>query len=261
MTDLASTNPSARAPGVLQALGLIVLYFLLQIAAAVLVGVVAGALEKIRHPGLSIAETHKHAMHVLEQPDNNAMLVVIALPIIALIVFWLVQRMWPLLWARGELPGFGFTAPTALRWYGSALFVGVVMPPLGALITQMLAHGHAVTQNVQELGEHASSSLRLPLSLVAVTVGPMVEELLFRGVLLSALMRRMSMAMSIVFCAVLFACVHLDGLQFQWYALPNLTLLAAALCWLRLKSGSLWPSILAHGVYNLFALVALFAAT
>jgi uncharacterized protein len=131
---------------------------------------------------------------------------------------------------------------------------------LGALITQLLAHGHEVTQNVEELSQHASPYLRLPLAIVAVTVGPMIEELMFRGVLFSALLRRMSTAMSIAVCAVLFGAVHLAGLDFQWYALPNLILLAAVLCWLRLKSGSLWPSILAHGVFNLFALVALFSA-
>ncbi|RDS84778.1 CPBP family intramembrane metalloprotease [Dyella monticola] len=265
MTALPSTHPPVtpprqQAPGVLQALGVILLYFLLQVAAGVLMGLAVGALEKVRHPELSLADARKHAMAVLQQPDSNAMLVVIALPLIALLLFWLVHRMWPPLWARGDQPGFGFTAPTAFRWYGTALLVGVVMPPLGALITQLLAHGHEVTQNVQELSQHASPSLRLPLSIVAVTVGPMIEELMFRGVLLSALLRRLSVTTSIICCAVLFACVHLDGLQFQWYALPNLTLLAAALCWLRLKSGSLWPAILAHGLYNLFALVALFAA-
>jgi membrane protease YdiL (CAAX protease family) len=133
------------------------------------------------------------------------------------------------------------------------------MPPLGGGLTQWLAHGHDVTQNVQELSRHASSRLRLPLAMVAVTVGPMAEELMFRGVLLSALLQRLPRATSIALCALLFGVVHLAGLDFQWYALPNLALLAAALCWLRLQSASLWPAILAHGVYNLFALVALFA--
>jgi len=73
------------------------------------------------------------------------------------------------------------------------------------------------------------------------------------------LMRRMSTAQSVAICAVLFGLVHLAVLDFQWYALPNLMLFAAALCWLRLRSGSLWPPIMAHGLYNLFALVALLA--
>lgn len=249
-----------KAPGVLYAFGLILLYFLLQVVAGVLMGFAAGVMEKVRHPQRPLAELSKYAEEVLGQPDTNAMLVVIAVPLIAMILFWLVHRAWPLLWARAMPPGFGFTAPFARRWYVMALLVGLVMPPLGALITQLLAHGHEVTQNVEELSQHASPYLRLPLAIVTVTVGPMIEELMFRGVLFSALLRRMSTAMSIAVCAVLFGAVHLAGLDFQWYALPNLILLAAVLCWLRLKSGSLWPSILAHGVFNLFALVALFSA-
>lgn len=248
-----------RAPTVLQALGVILLYFLLQVLAGVLMGFIAGVIEKVRHPLLSLADVHKHVMNVLQQPDSNAMLVVIAVPVIALLLFWLVHRTWPLLWVRATPPGFGFHGHASPRWYVAALLVGVAMPLLGALITQLLAHGQEVTQNVQELSRHASAPLRLPMGIVAVTVGPMIEELMFRGVLLSALMRHMSTKMSMAVCAVLFGAVHLEGLDFQWYALPNLVLLAVALCWLRLKSESLWPAVVAHGIYNLFALVALFS--
>ncbi|GGA35961.1 CPBP family intramembrane glutamic endopeptidase [Dyella nitratireducens] len=256
----AVPQPPSNPPGVLHALGLVLLYFLLQVGAGVLMGLAVGVLEKIRHPQLSFAGVHKHVMNVLRHVDSSAMLMIVALPLIALLLFWLVRRQWPQLWLQAEPPGFGFNTPANSRWYVTALLVGVVMPPVGALLTQLLAHGHEVTQNVQELTQHASDHLRLPLAIVAVTVGPMIEELMFRGVLLSALMRRMSTALSVALCAALFSLVHLSGLDFQWYALPNLMLFAVALCWLRLKSGSLWPAILAHGLYNLFALVALFAA-
>jgi CAAX protease family protein len=251
---------TVRAPGVLYALGLILLYFLLQLAAGGLVSFVVGALERYRHPDLPHAEVQRHVMTLLQQPDSNALLVIVALPLITLIMLAAVRRTWPSLWLLPRPPGFGLNAPTAASWYALALLVGLVMPPLGGVLTQWLAHGHEITQNVEELSRNASGSLRLPLAIVAVTVGPLIEEVMFRGVLLSALMRRLSTGLSVTICAVLFGAVHLGGLDFQWYALPNLILLAAALCWLRLKSASLWPAILAHGVYNLFALVALFAA-
>lgn len=258
--DPASPPPLPKAPGILQALGLIVLYFVLQIGASAVVGFTVGIVEKIRNAGLSHAQVYKHVMHVLQQADNNALLVVLALPFIALILFWLVHRSWPVLWTMAAAPGFGLANPTSARWYVAALLIGLLMPPLGAVITQMLAHGHQVTQNVEELSRHASNGLRVPLAMVAITVGPLVEELLFRGVLLSALMRRLPVNASVAICAVLFGAVHLGGLDFQWYALPNLMLLAAALCWLRLASTSLWPAVVAHGMYNLFALVALFSS-
>lgn len=254
-----ATSPPSQTPGVPYALGLVLLYFLLQIGAGMLLGLAVGLRETLRHPQLPFAELRRHVMGVLRQPDINAMLMVIALPVIGLIMLWLVRRRWPALWLRAAPPGFGFNAPRAPRWYAAAVLVGLAMPPLGALLTQWLAHGHELTQNVEELGRRASSSLRLPLGIVAVSVGPMIEELMFRGVLLSALLARYSTGTSIALCALLFGVMHLAGLDFQWYALPSLILLAAALCWLRLRSGSLWPPILAHGLFNLFALVALFA--
>jgi membrane protease YdiL (CAAX protease family) len=92
------------------------------------------------------------------------------------------------------------------------------------------------------------------------SIGPLVEELLFRGVLLSALLRRLRTAWAVLASAVLFALVHLPELHWLWYALPNLALLGVALAWLRLRSGSLWPAVIAHACNNLLAMVALFAS-
>jgi uncharacterized protein len=260
-TKPALPEGTMRTPGIVYALALIVLYFLLQLAAGTAVSFVIGLLESFHHPDLSHTQVHARVMDMLQRPDSNALLVILGLPLIALLMLGFVHRAWPALWARPRPPGFGWHAPVSAYWYLAALLVGLIMPTLGAMITQLLAHGHAVTQNVEELSRQASSHLRLPLAIVAVTVGPMIEELLFRGVLLSALMHRLSTRWSVVICASLFGVVHLAGLDFQWYAIPNLVLLAGVLCWLRLKSASLWPAVIAHGIYNLFALIALFAAT
>ena len=98
------------------------------------------------------------------------------------------------------------------------------------------------------------------MTLVVVTVGPLVEELLFRGVLLSALLRRCHVGWSVAITSLLFALIHLPGLQFQWYGLPDLALLALLLAWLRLHSGSIWPAVLAHGLNNLLAVLPWFVA-
>ncbi|HTV85731.1 MAG TPA: CPBP family intramembrane glutamic endopeptidase [Dyella sp.] len=257
----ADASTPLRMPGVTHAMGLVVMYFILQAAAGLLVSFVAGAIERHRHPELSPALVHQHVMAVLHGADSNALLIILALPLIALLMLGWVHHRWPALWAMPRPPGLGFCAPRSAHWYVLALLVGVTMPPLGALLTELAAHGHAVAQNVEDISRHASWNLRLPLAIVIVTVGPLVEELMFRGVLLSALMHRLSTGLSVAICATLFGVVHLAGLDFQWYALPNLILLAAALCWLRLNSTSLWPAVVAHGVYNLFALVALFETT
>jgi membrane protease YdiL (CAAX protease family) len=237
------------------------LYFLLQAAAGALVSLTVTMVERIRHPDLSHADLHRHVMALLQRPDSNVLFAIVGLPLIALVVLGIVHRKWPALWSLAPPPGFGFAPAVSMHWYVLAFIVGVVTPPLGGWLTEVLAHGQAVSQNVEELSRHAPENLRLPLAMVVVVVGPLIEELLFRGVLLSALMRDLSAARSIAISAVLFGVVHLEGLDFQWFALPGLILLAVGLAWLRLKSSSLWPAVLAHGVYNLFALIALFATT
>lgn len=81
-------------------------------------------------------------------------------------------------------------------------------------------------------------------------VGPICEELLFRGVVLGPLLARSrSRVAPVLFQATLFALIHMNPWQFA-YALP----MGALLGWLRLRSGSLWPPIALHCANNLLAM-------
>lgn len=248
------------APGIWSALGLIALYFLLQLALSVLAGFVVGLVEGIRHTGESASSIRQQVVTTMQQPDAVTLMVVVTVPVAALIALYVAHRWWPRLWSLPQPPGFGLCQPSTPTFYLAAVALGLVLPPLGGLITQWLAHGHPVTQNVEQLGHSATPGLRMALALMVVSIGPLVEEVLFRGALLSALLRRLPVGWAVAACVLLFGVVHLPGLHFKWYALPDLMLLALALCWLRLKSGSLWPAVLAHGVNNAVAMIALFVA-
>jgi membrane protease YdiL (CAAX protease family) len=253
-------SPRVRAPGLWSALGLIALYFLLQLALSVLAGFVVGLVEGLRHMGEPAGRIRDQVVAIMRQPDVVTLMVVVTVPLAALIALYVAHRLWPRLWSLPQPPGFGLCRPAAPSFYLAAVVLGLLLPPLGGLITQWLAHGHAVTQNVEQLGHSATPGLRMALALMVVSIGPLVEEVLFRGALLSALLQRLPVGASVAACVLLFGAVHLPGLHFKWYALPDLMLLALALCWLRLKSGSLWPAVLAHGVNNAVAMVALFVA-
>lgn len=191
---------------------------------------------------------------------QQAVLAMLTLGVAVPLTLWLVHRRWAPLWSQAGPPGFGFTAPRRRLYFVGALATGLAAPILGGFVTEWLAHGHRVTQDIQQLGGAIPLGLRIPLVLVVVCVGPLVEELLFRGVLLSALMRRWPVGWAVAGSSLLFALVHLPGLAYQWYALPNLLLLALLLAGLRLRSGSIWPAVLAHGVNNLLAAGAWFVA-
>jgi len=245
------------APSVWYALGLIALYFALQLAVGGLIGLTAGVVVVLQN-GEGLGEVIHQARAWLGQPDASAIAVMVTLLTSAALTMHLTYRRWPALWHRSELPGLGFIPTPAPTLYAVAVVLGMLMPFIGGLLTQWLAQGHEVSQDIKQLGAHISPLLRLPLALLVVSVGPLVEELLFRGVLLSAISRHMGSGWAIAVTAALFACVHLPDLSFLWYALPNLALLGLVLGWLRVQSGSIWPAVLAHGANNLLAVVSWF---
>lgn len=236
------------------ALGLIVLYFVLQVVVGFVAAVLAGFGYRITH-----GATPVDLGALMARPDVSSGVVIVTLLGAALITLWLVRSLWPALWSQAAPPGFGFAMPAA-AYCIAAVALGLLMPLVGGKLTELLAHGHDVPQDVKQLGSGASTGFRIALTLAVASIGPVVEELLFRGVLLSALLRHLRTGWAVLASAALFALVHLPDLHWLWFAMPNLALLGMALAWLRLRSGSLWPAVIAHACNNLLAMVALFAS-
>jgi membrane protease YdiL (CAAX protease family) len=81
---------------------------------------------------------------------------------------------------------------------------------------------------------------------LCVCVQPaVVEEIAFRGVILGALRRGLTDGEALLVSTMLFAVLHLSV-----PSAPHLVLLGAALSWLRLRSGSLYPGMLLHFLHN-----------
>jgi len=89
--------------------------------------------------------------------------------------------------------------------------------------------------------------------LMVVALGPFVEELVFRGVILRAAESRVGAAWAIVLQAALFAAYHLT----PWLIVPSFVL-GLACGWLAWQRRSLWPAIALHALYNGVAVAAVF---
>ncbi len=248
------TVAQPRLPGIGSALGLIALYFVLQVVTGFAAALLLGFGYRLVH-----GATPVDLRTLVASPDASSVVVILTLCGAALGTLWVARTRWPRLWPQATPPGFGFSTPAA-AYCLAALLLGLTVPLLGGKLTELLAHGHAVPQDVKQLGSGASPGLRIALTLAVVSIGPLVEELLFRGVLLSALLRRLRAGWAALASAALFALVHLPDLHWLWYAVPNLVLLGVVLAWLRLRSGSLWPAVIAHACNNLLAMLALFAS-
>ena len=95
------------------------------------------------------------------------------------------------------------------------------------------------------------------MTVFGCTVAPLVEELLFRGILYPALARRLGMMASIVITALGFTLLHTEQLAFAWAPLLMLFAVGLALTIVRARTGSVGASFLVHVGYNftIFVLV------
>jgi membrane protease YdiL (CAAX protease family) len=111
------------------------------------------------------------------------------------------------------------------------------------------------TNQVQSIGFSSSLSgvelFAVFVSLVIIT--PILEEIIFRGVLFRGLRKRLSFWPSAIFVSVLFAVAHA-----QWNVALDTFALSLALCYLVEKSGSILPSIALHSIKNGLAFALLF---
>lgn len=268
---LATTAPPApepphpRVPGVWSGLGSVVLYFALQLGISLMVGMVAGF-------GIAISLAVNAAAHHLKvdqaaikqaaaQPDVRIAIVLITLVATAAVMLWFIRNRWRELWPIAQPPGFGFTAPARKAYFLLAVVVGIAMAYFGGLLATALAGPHAPKQDISVWAHSVTLGLRIPLALATVCVVPVVEEALFRGVLLTGLMRRMHVAWAVLASGLVFGLVHLPDFKFAWYPIPSLVGFGLLLAWLRLQSRSLWTSITAHATLNAVGAIGWFLAS
>ena len=83
---------------------------------------------------------------------------------------------------------------------------------------------------------------------VVVFVAPLIEELLYRGVILRGLLDNYTPTRAVVFSAILFGVGHLNPWQ-----LPPAVIWGFILAWWVIRTGSLCPALLAHTLHNLIA--------
>lgn len=159
---------------------------------------------------------------------------------------------------------FGLTIAAA-DWYfiflGAALLLGL------GLAFSPLANLLGVDQNPQDVVQIAESAkdfaTRAMVLVGVVILGPVTEELLFRGLLLRTLLQKRSATAAITIQALVFSLFHLlDGgaLKAALIIIPELFIVGAVLGYLAVKSGKLSRSIFVHAGFNLVTALALFFA-
>ncbi len=158
---------------------------------------------------------------------------------------------------RGTLRAdFGLVVRVRDGWFvaaGVGLEVGfaLLIRPITDLINNE-------PQSVVHDLEHAHGPKLAVIALVAGLVAPVCEELLFRGLLLRSLARRVPPAPAVAICALVFALSHplFDPTLGSLAVVPALFALGAVSGVVALRTGDLSRSILLHVGFNLLTTVA-----
>ncbi len=99
------------------------------------------------------------------------------------------------------------------------------------------------------------AGLALSIALV-VLIAPLVEEMLFRGVVLTAVGSRLGSGAALVVSAALFGMYHFS----LWMFVPTF-LLGLACGYLAQHRGSLWPAVVLHALFNAVPVAIVFLAS
>lgn len=144
------------------------------------------------------------------------------------------------------------------RWYLAALAASVPLAGLGAL-----ASAYTKGFKGSMIAPYAGMAPSLPLLGAALSYAVLAtalpEEFLFRGLIAGALFRRFSFWTANALQALIFLLPHLLILLVApslWFLMPGIAVLALTLGWLRQRSGSIGPGVLAHAASNLGGVLA-----
>jgi membrane protease YdiL (CAAX protease family) len=138
---------------------------------------------------------------------------------------------------------------------GAAVGAGIVVGA-GIIIAVGSAIDPVVERRIQDVEDIGTAPWQLVMTICALVVlAPLGEELLFRGLLLRALVQRMRFWRAALVSSVLFASAHLDT-YLLWPRAIALVGTGVALAWINRRRGY-WASVAAHATVNTVASIAL----
>jgi membrane protease YdiL (CAAX protease family) len=154
-------------------------------------------------------------------------------------------------WGQGR---FGSDFKVRLRWIDMAglpigiasqlLLVPLIYWPLQRIWPDAFSSDE-IEQRARELWEKAHGGWIVVLVLVVALGAPIIEELVYRGLILQALQSRLNDWVALIISAVWFALIHLQPVE-----LPGLFAFALVLGICFQRTGRLGMSVLAHIGFN-----------
>lgn len=134
-------------------------------------------------------------------------------------------------------PNFGF-------WRSSALAVSMFI--LTMVLMGLLGGQKTELDRLLE----SSRAAAITVAIIAVATAPLVEELIYRGMLYSAFQKAIGQWASVGVVSAMFAGLHVVQYWPNAGAISSITLLSVVLTLIRARTGRLLPCVVVHLVFN-----------
>jgi CAAX protease family protein len=162
--------------------------------------------------------------------------------LLILLICWLVVT------SSGRRP---FLRTLGWEWYPQfkwvhAVGLGFLMFGLAIVFQKLLPHRETDFEKILRLGY----SVRVMIAILAVVTAPLVEEVVYRGVLYGGIERAHGKVAAVVAVTFLFALVHAQQYWGSVATLAAILSLSLVLTLLRAWTGKLLPCVATHLVYN-----------
>ncbi len=178
--------------------------------------------------------------HLAELLQSQTVFLLLVSNFAVLFLYWLA-----FLFRRDSLGDYaGLTAPRFLSVVG-AVIAGVLLHFLVNGLISLLDIPVAMMEEYEnEMTTFFDNTLFLVL-FAALISAPIVEEVVFRGVLLRALQKALNTPFAIVISSALFAIAHGHPIQMAYSFVVGVLL-----CLVRIKSKNLWSAMVMHFAFN-----------
>jgi membrane protease YdiL (CAAX protease family) len=163
-------------------------------------------------------------------------------------------------WALLRTPTSSFWQSVKWTWPQQGPWLFLALGPALALAAGLLANllqAKNIHNGLMEQLLADPVGCRL-LVLFGVTGAPLIEELLFRGIILPVAIRSLGIPAGLLITSIPFALMHGPMYDWSWQHLSLLVLVGIAFGLVKLRANSTLASTITHGAYNLMMFAGYF---
>jgi len=206
----------------------------LDVAMFIVLGVISFALTLVATTGLSFLRLFTPATRIVLAQCVLYVLIVASLYLLITVRYG--RPFWPSMGFRSQ--------PHWIRYAVLGVILAFAAGALGALL-----RARQIDLPFQEMLR--SRSAIISLGILVVLLGPLCEELVFRGFLMPLFVRSMGAVAGIVLAGVLFGAMHGPEYQWSWQHVVLISGVGVAFGWARYRTHSTIPAALMHSAFNL----------